>query len=40
MSLAFSLASRDLFQDRLHFIASLTGIVLSVVLVMAQSAHT
>jgi putative ABC transport system permease protein len=36
MSLAFTLASRNLFQDRLRFIASLTGIVFSVVLVMVQ----
>src|SRR5579872_2078595 len=36
MSLVFTLASRNLFQDRLRFIASLVGIVLSVVLVMVQ----
>lgn len=36
MSLVFTLASRNLFQDRLRFIASLTGIVFSVVLVMVQ----
>ena len=36
MSLAFTLASRNLFQDRLRFIASLIGIVFSVVLVMVQ----
>ena len=36
MSLAFTLASRNLFQDRLRFVASLVGIVLSVVLVMVQ----
>jgi putative ABC transport system permease protein len=36
MSLAFTLALRNLFQDRLRFIASLTGIVFSVVLVMVQ----
>jgi putative ABC transport system permease protein len=36
MSLVFTLASRNLFQDRLRFIASLTGIVFSVVLVMGQ----
>jgi putative ABC transport system permease protein len=36
MSLAFTLASRNLFQDRFRFVASLIGIVLSVVLVMVQ----
>ena len=36
MSLVFTLASRNLFQDRLRFIASLMGIVFSVVLVMVQ----
>jgi putative ABC transport system permease protein len=36
MSLVFTLASRNLFQDRLRFIASLLGIVFSVVLVMVQ----
>jgi putative ABC transport system permease protein len=36
MSLVLTLASRNLFQDRLRFIASLTGIVFSVVLVMVQ----
>jgi len=36
MPLVFTLASRNLFQDRLRFIASLTGIVFSVVLVMVQ----
>jgi putative ABC transport system permease protein len=36
MSLVFTLASRNLFQDRLRFIASLIGIVFSVVLVMVQ----
>src|SRR6476620_2487740 len=36
MSLVYTLASRILFQDRLRFIASLTGIVFSVVLVMVQ----
>ena len=36
MSLIFTLASRNLFQDRLRFVASLVGIVLSVVLVMVQ----
>ena len=35
-SLVFTLASRNLFQDRLRFIASLMGIVFSVVLVMGQ----
>lgn len=35
-SLALTLASRNLFQDRLRFIATLTGIVFSVVLVMVQ----
>ena len=36
MSLVFTLASRNLFQDRLRFLASLMGIVFSVVLVMVQ----
>ena len=36
MSLVFTIASRNLFQDRLRFVASLIGIVLSVVLVMVQ----
>jgi putative ABC transport system permease protein len=36
MSVVLTLASRNLFQDRLRFIASLIGIVLSVVLVMVQ----
>jgi len=36
MSLVYTLAWRNLFQDRLRFIASLTGIVFSVVLVMVQ----
>jgi putative ABC transport system permease protein len=36
MPLVLTLASRNLFQDRLRFIASLTGIVFSVVLVMVQ----
>jgi putative ABC transport system permease protein len=36
MSLVFTLASRNLLQDRLRFIASLLGIVFSVVLVMVQ----
>jgi putative ABC transport system permease protein len=36
MSLVFTLASRNLFQDRFRFTASLIGIVLSVVLVMMQ----
>ena len=36
MSLVLTLASRNLFQDRLRFIASLIGIVFSVVLVMVQ----
>jgi putative ABC transport system permease protein len=36
MALVFTLASRNLFQDRLRFIASLIGIVFSVVLVMVQ----
>jgi hypothetical protein len=34
MSLVLTLASRNLFQDRLRFIATLIGIVFSVVLVM------
>src|SRR5215216_182023 len=36
MSLALTLASRNLFHDRLRFIATLVGIVFSVVLVMIQ----
>ena len=36
MSLTFTLAFRNLFQDRLRFVASLMGIVFSVVLVMGQ----
>jgi putative ABC transport system permease protein len=36
MSLVATLASRNLFQDRLRFIATLIGIVFSVVLVMVQ----
>jgi len=36
MSLVLTLASRNLFQDRLRFIATLIGIVFSVVLVMVQ----
>src|SRR6478672_3090278 len=36
MSLVYTLASRNLFHDRLRFLASLTGIVFSVVLVMVQ----
>src|SRR6185369_8161266 len=36
MSLVLTIASRNLFQDRLRFVASLIGIVLSVVLVMVQ----
>jgi putative ABC transport system permease protein len=36
MSLVFTIASRNLFQDRVRFVASLIGIVLSVVLVMVQ----
>jgi putative ABC transport system permease protein len=36
VSLVLTLASRNLLQDRLRFIASLIGIVLSVVLVMVQ----
>ena len=36
MSLVYTLASRNLFQDRLRFIASLAGIVFSVVLVLVQ----
>jgi putative ABC transport system permease protein len=35
-SLVFTLAWRNLFQDRLRFVASLMGIVFSVVLVMGQ----
>jgi putative ABC transport system permease protein len=36
MSLVLTLASRNLFQDRLRFIATLIGIVFSVVLVLVQ----
>src|SRR3974390_2488397 len=36
MSVVLTLASRNLFQDRLRFAASLVGIVLSVVLVLVQ----
>jgi putative ABC transport system permease protein len=36
MSLVLTLASRNLFQDRLRFIATVIGIVFSVVLVMVQ----
>ena len=36
MRLALTLASRNLFHDRLRFIATLVGIVFSVVLVMIQ----
>src|SRR5437016_4617666 len=36
MSLNFKLASRNLFHDRLRFVATIIGIVFSVVLVMAQ----
>src|SRR5690348_7756164 len=36
MPLVFTLASRNLFQDRVRFVASLIGVVLSVVLVMVQ----
>jgi hypothetical protein len=36
MSLVLTLASRNLFQDRLRFIATSIGIVFSVVLVMVQ----
>src|SRR6516164_3213145 len=36
MSLALTLASRNLFQDRLRFTATMIGIVFSVVLVMVQ----
>ncbi|HEY2529445.1 MAG TPA: ABC transporter permease [Xanthobacteraceae bacterium] len=36
MSLVLTLASRNLFQDRLRFIATMIGIVFSVVLVMVQ----
>jgi putative ABC transport system permease protein len=37
MSLVVTLALRNLFQDRLRFVASLMGIVFSVVLVMVQA---
>jgi putative ABC transport system permease protein len=40
MSLVLTLALRNLLQDRLRFIASLMGIVFSVVLVMVQMGHT
>jgi putative ABC transport system permease protein len=36
MSLVLTLASRNLFQDRLRFVATLIGIVFSVVLVLVQ----
>src|SRR5690348_17673232 len=36
MSLVLTLASRNLFQDRLRFIATLIGIVFSIVLVTIQ----
>ena len=36
MSLVFTLASRNLFHDRVRFVAALIGIILSVVLVMVQ----
>jgi len=36
MSLNFRLASRNLFQDRLRFVATIVGIVFSIVLVMIQ----
>src|SRR5579863_9757993 len=36
MSLIFRLASRNLFQDRLRFIATIVGIVFSIVLVTVQ----
>jgi putative ABC transport system permease protein len=36
LSLVWTLASRNLFQDRLRFVATLIGIVFSVVLVMVQ----
>ncbi len=37
MSLTFRLASRNLFQDRLRFVATIVGIVFSIVLVTIQS---
>jgi putative ABC transport system permease protein len=37
MSLIFTLASRNLFHDRLRFIATLIGIVFSIVLVTVQA---
>ncbi len=37
MSLTFRLASRNLFQDRLRFVATIIGIVFSIVLVTIQS---
>src|SRR5580658_11114540 len=36
MSLTFKLASRNLFQDRLRFVATIVGIVFSIVLVNIQ----
>ena len=36
MPLNFTLASRNLFHDRLRFVATMIGIVFSVVLVMVQ----
>jgi putative ABC transport system permease protein len=37
MSLVLTLASRNLFQDKLRFVATMVGIVFSVVLVMVQT---
>ncbi|MDU1695987.1 MAG: multidrug ABC transporter substrate-binding protein, partial [Bradyrhizobium sp.] len=36
MSLQFRLASRNLFHDRLRFIATIIGIIFSIVLVTVQ----
>ncbi|HWL18581.1 MAG TPA: multidrug ABC transporter substrate-binding protein, partial [Bradyrhizobium sp.] len=36
MSLMFRLASRNLFHDRLRFVATIVGIVFSIVLVTVQ----
>ena len=36
MSLNFKLASRNLFHDRLRFVATVIGIVFSIVLVTVQ----
>jgi len=37
MSLKFRLASRNLFHDRLRFVATIVGIIFSIVLVTVQT---